>query len=231
MSCTVEQFERIIPLLEMRRFLYCFLRDSFLQEPTRLFLQQVQREMKTDVFPWERENANIRAGIAVLREFMEQNNVKSEAVFDSVHWEYTRLFIGPERLPTPPWESAYCNESRLLFQIETLAVRKFYLKYGFISPVPGSEAEDHLGLELDFMAKLIDLALSEIDSQNRARVQTILSDQKVFLEEHLLKWVPALCQDIVQNADTGFYQGLAKVLEGVLILDLQGLNEMLQELS
>ncbi len=53
MSCTVEQFERIIPLLEMRRFLYCFLRDSFLQEPARLFLQQVQREMKTDDFPWE----------------------------------------------------------------------------------------------------------------------------------------------------------------------------------
>ncbi|MEI3231097.1 MAG: molecular chaperone TorD family protein, partial [Gordonibacter pamelaeae] len=44
---------------------------------------------------------------------------------------YTKLFIGPAKLPAPPWESVYATGGRpLLFQESTLAVRRRLLPPG-----------------------------------------------------------------------------------------------------
>ncbi|MCB8816455.1 molecular chaperone TorD family protein [Desulfosporosinus shakirovi] len=74
--------------------------------------------------------------------------------------EYTRLFIGPTKLPVPPWESVYVSKERLLFQESSLKVRQrqCYLNYNFLPAKYRSEADDHIALELDFMYNLSSLA-------------------------------------------------------------------------
>lgn len=220
---------QVAPLLELRLFYYDFLRRSFLKEPTKDFLNFVKNCIIMPEFPFTCESELILKGVQQIQNYISENDVHSEKVYSDLHWEYTRLFIGPDQLPSPPWESAYLNDERLLFQKETLAVRKAYLKYSFLPVEMGYEADDHLGLELDFMYRLSEMALMEFkQDENADSSMDCLMDQKLFLEEHLLKWVPALCKDILHNAQTGFYCGMANLLRGFLTLDLKALQELLE---
>lgn len=228
MNKSEEMLISVRPLLEVRLFAYDFLRCTFIQEPTIEFLTNVKDNITTAEFPFTQESEVIGEGINQIGKYISHNDILSESVCDRLHWDYTRLFVGPYELPAPPWESAYCNEERLLFQKETLEVRKAYLKY-FLLPVEfGAEADDHLGLELDFMVRLIELALAETDNKNIGMLKQILTDQKLFLEDHLLRWVPSLCNDIINNAQTEFYQGMAKLTRGFLTLDQKALQELLE---
>ena len=38
-----------------------------------------------------------------------------------------------------------------------------------------------------------------------------LKTQKRFLEEHLVKWVPHFCDEVIKNAEVSFYRELAKL--------------------
>ncbi|MBP2637450.1 MAG: dehydrogenase [Firmicutes bacterium] len=219
-------FASICPLLEVRLFLYDIVRCTFMHEPTKAYLDNLQKTVTVE-FPFQQESEYIDEGVKQVTAFMAKHDVLSECVFDSLHWDYTRLFIGPYELPAPPWESVYCNEERLLFQKETREVRKAYLKYAFLPVEFDSEADDHLGLELDFMFRLNSLAIEAVEQKNLKVLKQILADQKLFLEDHLMKWVPALCNDIIKSAHTEFYQGMAKILHGFLILELKAMAELL----
>lgn len=226
-----QAFNDIRPLLELRLFSYDFLRRTFLKEPTKEFLQELKEQFSKSEFPLLHENELIAEGITQLKNYSAQNDLLSESTYNNLHWDYTRMFIGPYELPSPPWESAYSNEERLLFQEETLEVRRAYLKYSLLLVELGNEADDHLGLELDFMFRLNQLLLDEVDKKNTSELMENLVDQKHFLEEHLLKWVPLFSHAVIQNAETEFYQGMAKILWGFLSLDLKALEELLDIIS
>jgi putative dimethyl sulfoxide reductase chaperone len=224
----VEIHETIRPLVEVRKYLYDILRWSFLKEPTLNDALFVKEMVSLTEVPFKEESLLISNGVSQIKNFFSQNDINDGEVYSALHWDYTRLFIGPYELPAPPWESAYLNKERLLFQEETLKVRQFYLKYSFLPVEFGHEADDHLGLELDFMFRLNELALEAMGRENHEEVLQLLNDQKLFLEEHLLKWVPQLADKVVENANTDFYRGMAKVLKGFLLLDLRALNELLE---
>lgn len=220
--------EELHPLNEVRLLFYDLLRRAFLKEPSSDFLDLIDKTIvKTDV-PFMEESELIAEGIKQIRDYCVTNDITSESVHSNLHWDYTRLFIGPYKLPAPPWESAYRNKERLLFQEETLEVRRAYMKYSFLPVEFRSEADDHLGLELDFMYRLNEITLAVIDKKNTYDLKKLLVDQKSFLEEHLLKWVPDFFKDMRDKALTEFYVGMANLLFGFLTLDLKALNELLE---
>ena len=214
------------PLLETRAFIYDVLRRTFLEEPTKAFLNLIMEKEFTAGFPFAEENEEIREGIAQIAAFLQEHDLKSEDEYNDLHWDYTRMFIGPDKLPAPLWESAYLNKERLLFQEQTLKVRHAYLKYQFLPKHFRQEADDHLGLELDFMYQLSELSLKYLQQQDFTGLSEVLEDQKAFLQDHLLKWVPELTQKILASANLAFYQGMAKILNGYLALDLEALEEL-----
>ncbi|HVJ50117.1 molecular chaperone TorD family protein [Desulfitobacterium sp.] len=215
------------PLLEARVFVYDVLRRTFLEEPTKEFLNLIMDKEFTVTFPFTEENAEIREGIAQIAVFLQEHDLKSENEYNDLHWDYTRMFIGPDKLPAPLWESAYLNKERLLFQEQTLKVRHAYLNYQFLPKHFKQEADDHLGLELDFMYQLSELSLRYLQQEDFTELKVVLEDQKAFLQEHLLKWVPDLTQKILASANLAFYPGMAKILNGYLALDLEALEELL----
>lgn len=89
------------------------------------------------------------------------------------------------------------------------------------------EADDHLGLELDFMYQLSGQVLEALNGQDFAQLRAILEDQKDFLQKHLLKWVPELTEKIIGSAKLNFYPGMVKILNGYLSLDLEAVEELL----
>lgn len=227
MKNSIEQYEDIRPLVEVRQFLYDLLRWTFLKEPTLDDIKFVKDIISSSEVPFVAESPLIADGINQVKDYYAQNEVLDKAVFSDLHWDYTRLFIGPYELPAPPWESAYLNKERLLFQEETLKVRQFYLKYSFLPVEFGHEADDHLGLELDFMFRLNELALEAMGEERSTELLQLLNDQKLFLEEHLLKWVPELSEKVIEHANTDYYRGMAKILKGFLVLDQIALQELL----
>lgn len=215
------------PLLETRAFIYDLLRRAFLQEPTLEFLSFLKESRLFESFPFQEDREEIAEGAAQITVFMQENDLTSPEVYDSLHWDYTRMFIGPDRLPAPLWESAYLHKDRLLFQEQTLQVRQAYLKYQFLPKHFMQEADDHLGLELDFMYQLTLQAKEAMDEENLDKLKQLFTDQKDFLQNHLLLWVPEVASKISESANFSFYPGIAKILKGYLTLDLEALDELL----
>lgn len=227
MNQAEERQSSMVPLLKARIFAYDLLRRTFLAEPSREYLLAVCEHHLIEAFPFSQESEQIQAGMEEVAAFLNQDDDSSSDRYDLLCWDYTRLFIGPDKLPAPPWESAYLNDQKLLFQEETLKVREAYRKYGLLPKNFRQEADDHLGLELDFMFHLGERMLAEADSAiESARMAELIADSAAFLQQHLLQWVGALTDDIGMSANTGFYRGMAKILVGFLELDLEALQEL-----
>jgi len=211
------------PLIELRMYAYGVLYRTFLEEPTMDFLNFLKDDQFLKFFPFQDEHPLIKQGIELAVQSL--NDLDPER-YERIRWDYTRLFIGPHKIPTPPWESVYLNKERLIFQEETLNVRRAYLKYCLIPKNIGQEADDHLGYELDFMYQLCQLSL-----ENTEYIGSVLSDQKDFLENHILKWVPLICKDIFIHAKTDFYKGMAICLEGFIETDKKALKELIDQVK
>jgi len=217
----------IQPLLEARIYAYDFLRRAFLSEPSLDYLQLLTQEGYLTAFPFGEEEENLSKGIKLVLSYLSSRDVTLNLEFETLHWDYTRLFIGPFKLPAPPWESAYLNKDRLLFQEETHRVRLAYLKYAFLPKLYQQEADDHLGLELDFMYQLAVKALQACQEGQAQDFPDLLRDQQDFLVEHLNRWVPQFSAKVSEHAKTDFYRGMAFILKGFLSLDLKAINELL----
>lgn len=214
------------PLLEARIDAYELLRRTFIEEPSSLFIKLLTEHEIITSFPFSKENNLIQEGVLQVQKYLESEYMSDEESHENLHWDFTSLFIGPHKLPAPPWESAYLNRDRLLFQEETLKVRRVYLKHLFLPKYYGLEADDHIGLELDFMYQLSELALKNYSNKDMGGFGEVLDDQISFLQDHLIKWISAFCKDIYENASTNFYRGMSKILRGFLELDLVALKEL-----
>jgi putative dimethyl sulfoxide reductase chaperone len=132
--------------------------------------------------------------------------------------EYNRLFVGPNALPAPLWESVYLSREHLLFDEVTLEVRKCYRQYGLSFIRESNEPDDHIVIELEFLSYLIQKTL---DSDDVATKKELLDDQYSFLTNHLLKWCPALCELLSNSTSFELYQGLALLLTEYLNFEIE----------
>lgn len=218
-----DELTEIQNLLELRIFAYDILRKVFLAEPTKELVAQFQNGI-FNFFPFNEEDPQIKEGIDQARNYFKTFDLDKD--FDRLHWDYTRMFIGPYKIPAPIWESAYLNREGLLFAEETLEVRRLYLQYNLLSLQYGHEADDHLGLELDFMYQLSKLSNEQFQVENGNQLQTVFADQSNFLKEHLLQWVPTFSEKVIKHSATDFYKGMVKILTGFLTIDKICLEEI-----
>ena len=130
--------------------------------------------------------------------------------------DYERLFVGPNSLLAPPYESVYRTVERLVFDAPTFEVRAEYRSLGVQAPSFNREPDDHLGLEFSFLALLCNRALDALERRDATAVDDALEAQRRFLSKHLLCWA-ADCLGLVEaNAKTAFFQGVGELGLGVL---------------
>ena len=108
------------------------------------------------------------------------------------------------------------GEDRLTFQAETLQVRAWYRQFGLQAVKLYAEPDDHVALELAFMAHLAQLALAAQAQGDQARLAGLLAAERAFLAEHPQRWVPGWAGQVIEQARTDFYRGLAYLTVGVL---------------
>jgi len=145
-----------------------------------------------------------------LKEVVSKISTSSNAELEELLWEYTRLFIGPYKLPCPPWESVYTSSKRLMMQDAADQVMQLYREAGLSLETSGI-MPDHIGAELNFLALLLQKAHTATDNKEQCVRMT-----NKFLNGHILKWVPEFTHDMENAAETPFYKALAGVTRNLV---------------
>lgn len=141
--------------------------------------------------------------------------------------EYTRLFIGPDHLPAPPWESVYVTGKPQLFQETTLSVRTAYRAAGYLPKCFPRVADDHIALELNFMAAMAAQALEAGLACQEASAIDALARQRRFLDEHMLRWIPSFAETLCeQGFGESLYALLARFAAAYCAQDVAVIDEL-----
>ncbi|MHB8777163.1 MAG: TorD/DmsD family molecular chaperone [Anaerolineales bacterium] len=201
--------------------------------PEREWMQSLIKEDVFSEFPLEGNNNDIEAGLSLLQTWGRENkNGLTDEMLLDLRADYTRLFIGVGKPFAPPWESVYFNEDRMIFQQQTLQVREWYHSYGLEVEKSHKEPDDHIGLELSFLAHLALLGLQALEEKDETKFETCLQAQRQFLSEHPLKWIQLWSRLVQEHAETDFYRGLAHLSHGALLAAAEHLQiELPKEVS
>ncbi|MFO0752323.1 MAG: molecular chaperone TorD family protein [Thermodesulfovibrionales bacterium] len=142
-----------------------------------------------------------------------------EELLLELHREFASLFlVGAHALPCS--ESVYRSPERLAKQEPRERVMKRYRDVGFIVSPQWREPEDHIGVELEFMASVCRFVCEAAEKGDSEGMRRFLSCQREFMEEHLVVWVPHFCELIAARAGKGsFYQALSYLTGGFLEMD------------
>ena len=123
----------------------------------------------------------------------------------------------------PPFESVHRCDDGLVFDDETVQVRRYYGAMGFQAPHLGQEPDDHIGLEMDFASKCLLKAADCFAGGDQEQGEQTMGVLCGFSGEHLLTWAPDFCLEGEKLAKTQW-------LRTVLILSGQTLSQWQQEL-
>ncbi len=81
-----------------------------------------------------------------------------------------------------------------------MQVQRSYREAGFaISKERGNDPPDDLKLEMEFMYRLCELELQAWKNRDKQAALKWLNAQNSFLREHLIEWVPFLCDDLTKQ--------------------------------
>ena len=144
--------------------------------------------------------------------------------------EYTKLMIGPGPLIAYPWESAYSGKEKQLFQESTLRVREAYRKYGYLPAHYPRVADDHIALELHFMAKLSETAFEAFQKGDAGNTVRILKDQRAFIRRHMLSWLPEYARDLGSSQTAYFYPQFGQAVSEFVRIDDEAASEIIDTL-
>ena len=163
-----------------------------------------------------------------------------EQVRKDVAADHSATLLGMSARPVSPFESVWVNEANLMMQAARDEVVHAYAVAGFGKSEDYHMPEDHISLELDFMAGLGMRAATRIEDvlagaspedegapDPLAEAEADMNAQFDFLEKHLCAWVPAFCDKLESHAKTDFYRGVAQMLR-VYVADEKAYLEELE---
>lgn len=224
---TISNNFSLLPILLLRARIYSIISYLFLLEPTREYLGElvddpVLKKLAT-VYP----NSELRhSTIEFLKAIENLLNGGEQQLIDE--WaEYTRLFIAPRPIAVP-FESA--QRGMPLKGKAWEEVRDWFLDDGFVL-VDKFVLEDHAGVELEYMATTSLKCYELLNEGSLEDAIRILERQKMFMENHVMKWIPKLSDVIEKNSRSFFYRSFAKFTKNYLKEDFELLDEIVEYLK
>lgn len=143
---------------------------------------------------------------------------------DQLNVEMTRLFEGPGLPIAPPYASYYLNDKQLMASSAS-AARQFYLQW---RALPESEVrlpDDHIALELGFLAHL---AQQVVNAENATDTLSLLTASREFMQNHLKPWLSPFTSAQAKVQVDAFFVGLAHLLYETVKADLLWLDTIVE---
>lgn len=196
--------------LAARTYLYSLFQRLFAEEPTNELADAFDAQLADtalDLIGNGKRASDANARFSDIAAALED--------VSSGRAEYMRLFIGPGKLPAPPWESVWSLKDRALFTRVTLEVRTAYRASGFLPERYPQVSDDHLALETGFLAQLARRMQEAEASDDRAAFERLRAASESFIEEHLGTWANAFAARLAEE-DAPLYATAARLLVELL---------------
>ncbi|EJF07797.1 putative component of anaerobic dehydrogenase [Thiovulum sp. ES] len=185
---------------------------------SRLLLQEVDLETLkylknsdsiSDIFP----------NIAEWKPWFEESDLNLLNQYLNV--DFTDISL----LHLVPYETFYTRDDQMVETGGANPVTDFYHRFGF--KVEFDEARvvssDHIGVELEFMSKLVASELEALKNGDEVALNSIVEAQKEFFKKHLVNWVSLYLINVKYEARTPFYYDLAESTLAFILEDGENL--------
>lgn len=214
-----------------RANIYRFLASTFLTAPTDAVLVRVRA-------------AAFRAALAEWTDGSGWDDIAS-APEDELAVEYHHLFVVPGNRYVPPFESVYTDSvdilyspheisgagdmptrvGALLWGPSTIAVERAYAAAGFQVDGAVGVPPDHLGIELQFLARLCDAQAQAWETEDEPEARRFERLEREFLQAHLLRWISHWRTRLEAVSAHSFYGVLARATESIVHSSAQMIPE------
>nr|WP_321514513.1 molecular chaperone TorD family protein [uncultured Pseudodesulfovibrio sp.] len=178
----------------------------FLHDPEKEFITQVHDENLLAEWPLD-TTPDVKGSLDVLSTCIADLDDQGVGLLQD---DYNSLFVIPDSA-VPVWESVWTTKERLLFGDPTFAVREAYARYGVVAPKLNNEPDDHIGLELDFMARLFALSADAMEAGDAVKAAECAEDVRTFYQDHFGKWAKDCLSEIASKATTAYYKSMARL--------------------
>jgi len=147
--------------------------------------------------------------------------------------EYTRLFIGPGPHISPHESVHRGDESNpgLLWGESTVDVKRFIEWLGLSYDPDYKGIPDHVAVEFELMQKITEGESKAWLGCDVDSARTCLEYEGRFLRDHLLKWIPDFCNEVMNESKTNFYQEMARFTKDYLYFEDEQIKSQLTEVS
>jgi TorA maturation chaperone TorD len=109
----------------------------------------------------------------------------------------------------------------------TVEVKKFVESLGLKYRENDTSIPDHISVEMEVMQKVIDKEREAWSKNNRKDALHYLKIEKMFMEDHLSKWVPQFCDKVMSGAEMSFYREIAKLTKSFIEFEKGEINKSL----
>ncbi len=191
------------------------------------------RELAGD-FAFASDDAALTAHLDALRAAVADAD---EAALELLAVTFDRVFFGMGPLTARhafPYESVYTSDRGIMMQDAYAQVARAYREQHLAKDASFTEPEDHVAVELAFMATLADRARTFLEAGDAAgdeAADETVRQSLAFAQAHLLNWVNRFCADLDAAASSdgaaGFYPSLARFTDAFVREDAALLEDML----
>lgn len=162
-------------------------------------------------------------GILEMQSRLRSESSLKEAA-EQLNVEMTRLFEGPGLPIAPPYASYYLNDKQLMASSAS-AARQFYLQWRALPESEMRLPDDHIALELGFLAHL---AQQVLNAENATDTLRLLAASREFIQNHLKPWLPLFTSAQAKVQVDAFFIGLAHLLHETVETDLVWLDTIVE---
>lgn len=165
-------------------------------------------------------NREVKHLVEALNRLQDRQDAQLELAAD-----FCDLFLKSDRDSALPYASVYTDKG-LLNGKPAQQMRELLGAHGVKVEQNLNEPEDHLAIQLDFLAHL---AISANQIEHSAQLSLALQAQSDFISQHLLTWLPAFAERCTQFDAFGLYSTAARLALAFIQQDKHCLDELIQE--
>lgn len=133
--------------------------------------------------------------------------------------DYAKLFQIPGDSYVSSWESPYVGTEQALFQCGTLNVRAAYHAAGLKLQAERHFPDDHIAAMMEYLAYMGTRAYDCFADGRDAECVRALRTSKDFLTSHVLTWIVAFANKVIERDTRGCYGAFAQVATVVAHVD------------